>query len=206
MRAFLTILSFLCTFVATGNAIVCEDCLNRNGRNCTGQSIDCGPGVNKCEIVIVESKFGNLESVYNIFKGCARPPMVLYDDYQEMTQNFTYRMRTWFCDSDNCNKGDNRVDFLPRNDCPNGVVCPACFAPGSSKGCEPKGTIQCAGSMKACMYFAGAGRLGEEVHDTSYRGCVNIRSRSQFPNFPGETIVRIDRLEITKGSRQGAEV
>nr|AMO51435.1 sodefrin precursor-like factor [Cynops pyrrhogaster] len=196
MRSFAACASLFLVFIATGNAIECEVCSNRNGMDCSGELVTCDQTVESCLTSIAENSFEGLDPIYNVFKNCSGVGAKNAFYRGAANQDF-FQLRVEACQSNGCNKGS--LQFPPLNSTLNGVKCPSCAVDGELS-CEATEILECVGEMTSCFYIAATFRVSAEPPTQgAYRGCQNSESVEQFPEFPEDSIQDIVTLIVTKG-------
>ncbi|KAJ1132777.1 hypothetical protein NDU88_011078 [Pleurodeles waltl] len=151
MKPLLQSISILLAFIARGESLSCELCMNLNGTTCSGNQTVCEGNATRCDNTYLEFTYEN-ETTSMAFKGCAVDQKCSNYFLSESIGDFQFRMQKNYCENDNCNTRDLIVP--PKNNTPNGVRCPICYAENATT-CQANGTMECTGPETKCMDFAG---------------------------------------------------
>nr|AKA95428.1 sodefrin precursor-like factor [Notophthalmus viridescens] len=169
MKALLVSISILFAFISRGESLSCEQCMNLNGTTCSGNQSVCEGYATRCDNTYMEfTRDGQTTST--TFKGCAVEQKCTNYFLSENLGDFQFRMQKSYCEKDNCNTRDLVVP--PRNNTPNGVRCPKCYAENATS-CQSYETMECTGLETKCMDFGGKIRKFDQILTIASMNCVN---------------------------------
>ncbi|XP_078507235.1 phospholipase A2 inhibitor and Ly6/PLAUR domain-containing protein-like [Lissotriton helveticus] len=197
MRALLTSISVLLAFVATGETLKCELCMNPKGTTCSGDKTTCDASVTHCDNTYLEVEHEG-QTTLMAFKSCAEPRNCKSYLFSETIGDFRLRMKKDFCDKDNCNS--NEIKLPPRNLTLNGVRCPLCYAENTTT-CKTNNVFQmCTGLETKCMDFGGKVRKFDKIVTAASKNCVNKQPcEDRMLYCHGGPIVEVEHFRCSDG-------
>ena len=199
MKAFLAVAGICFSLFVAGESLKCETCLNLNGTTCSGNLTTCAANSTSCENGAMEIGDGGNKTVM-AYKSCTELPECNSFFLSETMVNFTFQMLRNCCSVDNCNA--EPIVLPPRNNTPNGVQCPVCYAENSTT-CEVKKKMNCTGLETKCAYFQGKMMQegGQAVTVTS-RHCVSEQPcDKKWLSWPDSPFLEVTQFRCDDGSK-----
>nr|AKH14019.1 sodefrin precursor-like factor [Ichthyosaura alpestris] len=197
MRFFAAGAILFLVFIAAGNAIQCETCVDLANKNCYGELVTCAKNVKGCLSALSEYSKEGVKPVYTSFKNCSalRTKNAMY---RSAIRKSSYQLKVQVCQKSGCSK--TPLQLPPKNKTLNGVKCPTCNVTGALT-CEADGVVQCVGEMTHCIYMAATFYRSElpPTETSAYRGCTSAKSKHDYPEDILYRLQSIETLEISKG-------
>nr|AJF36156.1 sodefrin precursor-like factor 31 [Lissotriton helveticus] len=197
MRSFAASATLFLVFIAAGNAIECEVCIDRVSLDCSGELVTCNETVKSCQTAITEYTFEGLDPIHSVFKNCSGLETKT-NMYRSAVTKGLYQQGIEICQTNGCNKAP--IHFTPINRTLNGVKCPSCNVNGALS-CEVNGVVECVGELTNCIYMAAKLRLpGAPANESiAYRGFTSAENEEQYLLGLSYRLQNIVTLEISKG-------
>ncbi|XP_069057402.1 phospholipase A2 inhibitor and Ly6/PLAUR domain-containing protein-like [Pleurodeles waltl] len=196
MRALLASVSILLAFIATGETLNCELCMNLNGTTCSGEKTACDANVTHCDNTFVEIEY-NGQTSFMAFKTCAAHEKCNSYVFSQSIGGFKFRIKKDHCDKDNCNL--EIITLPPRNSTPNGVRCPLCYAQNTTT-CQTNETMECTGRETKCLDFGGKIRRYDQIVKIASKNCVNEQPCNEPTlNCPHGPVVEVEHFRCSDG-------
>nr|AMO51455.1 sodefrin precursor-like factor [Cynops pyrrhogaster] len=197
MRSFAAGASLVLVFIAAGNAIECEVCVDRASMNCSGALVTCEAPVKSCQTAITEYTSEGSNPVYTVFKNCSGLETRNNMYRSAITKGF-YQLKIEICQTNGCNK--DPLQFPPTNKTLNGVTCPSCNVNGALS-CEAPEVVKCVGELTNCIYVAATFYISgsSPTESFAYRGCTSAENEEQYRMGLSHRVQKIVTLEINKG-------
>ncbi|XP_026515442.1 phospholipase A2 inhibitor and Ly6/PLAUR domain-containing protein-like [Terrapene carolina triunguis] len=151
----------------TGTPLACFYC--KSGQSCHTVPQTCSPPQDACIIVQEHNTFGAENS--GTYQSCA-------DSRQSLTGFLAFYFGAKVAveiRSEICKSGDCSAESTPSrqaiSNVPNGLQCPACYAPGF-ESCESDGNLRCTGGADQCAAVGGTLAQGGVAIPFAGRGCA----------------------------------
>nr|AJF36155.1 sodefrin precursor-like factor 30 [Lissotriton helveticus] len=197
MRLFAAGASLFLVFIAAGNAIMCEYCLDLVNKRCYGELVNCPTNARGCLSAISEYNREGVGSAFTSFKNCSATKHK-HIMYRSAVRHGFYQLKVEVCQTSGCSK--KPLHFPPKNNTLNGVKCPTCNATGALT-CEADGFVECVGEMTNCIYMAATfyRSVPPPTENSVYRGCTSAKSKNDYPEDNSHRLQNIETLEISDG-------
>ncbi|XP_078511705.1 phospholipase A2 inhibitor and Ly6/PLAUR domain-containing protein-like [Lissotriton helveticus] len=186
---------FLAAVISGGHSLMCDTCSNANGDSCTGPPNTCDAAQDRCISTLTETVTSKGKA-HSFARGCGRAKecgrlSTLSNEQVKVSSS------SKCCSTDRCPA--ETVSVPRRETQANGLMCPACFAPGTEE-CTGQSTVPCAGVENQCIKYGMPVQMGGEP-PYAMRGCANAamcESKGKL-SFPGIT-VDLKKFECSHGS------
>ncbi|KAM4014846.1 phospholipase A2 inhibitor 1-like [Anomaloglossus baeobatrachus] len=192
------LLYFLISIAA---ALKCYHGRKRNSDTCEQEAIECPKG-DRC--ITISEEYCNHKTIRSIYKGCSGNIPCDEKPYGK-ANNYVYLMvSTKCCDTDYCN---NQSFEMPKDDEPNGVVCPSCYEPNTVKECIPQNEMMCRGQDDNCVTFSGQFLEPDGfVACYSLKGCMSaLGCKMDLSQLIGAQLLNQTIFKCTKSPLPGGE-